>query len=302
MKRGAADLNLLIVLEAILETRSVSKAAERVGLSQPAVSHALTRLRTTFNDQLLIRTPAGMVPTPRAEALAWPIRQALSGLEAILEPQSFDPTTETREFNIAVNNYAAVTLAPAIAARCALEAPNLKLTFRPSGTLNLLELMDRGEISLALTELTPVAERISRNILIEDDYVAVTRAEHPTSARRLSPKLLAQMIHLDITSSTVDQTIDDAFGLHGLSRNVKLRAPLLSTSSILENSDLVAILARNVANAINRTHLLEVRNVPFPRLRLVTEMAWPRRLNDQSAHLWMRNIALDAAQSLQSHI
>src|SRR3954462_7696797 len=110
MKLSTFDLNLLLVFEAILRERSVTKAGERLGLSQPAMSHALNRLRWLLKDQLFVRTPDGMVPTPRADELAQPVRRALSDLQSALDPEEFTPEQADRTFSLAVNNYAAVVL------------------------------------------------------------------------------------------------------------------------------------------------------------------------------------------------
>ena len=116
MKLGALDLNLLVVFDAVMQERSVTRAGRRLGLSQPAMSHALTRLRHMLKDDLFIRSPKGMVPTPRAEQLALPVRAALDRLQQSLEPTQFDPSTATRNFRIAVDNYAAVVLVGPLAA------------------------------------------------------------------------------------------------------------------------------------------------------------------------------------------
>src|SRR5438105_4418569 len=107
MNWGAFDLNLLIVFDAVMQERSVTRAGQRIGLSQPAMSHALSRLRHMLKDELFIRAPDGMVPTPRAEALAQPLRNALSEMQLALEPAAFDPAAAERNFVLALNNYAA---------------------------------------------------------------------------------------------------------------------------------------------------------------------------------------------------
>src|SRR5882672_7488131 len=111
MNWGAFDLNLLIVFDAVMQERSVTRAGSRVGLSQPAMSHALNRLRHMLKDELFVRSPDGMVPTPRAEMLAQPVRDALNEMQLALEPAVFDPASSDRRFRLAVNNYAAVVLA-----------------------------------------------------------------------------------------------------------------------------------------------------------------------------------------------
>ena len=132
-KLHAIDLNLLVVFDAIMRERSVTRAGQRLGLSQPAMSHALTRLRHMLKDELFVRSPNGMVPTPRAEQLATPIRIALDGLQQSLEPVQFEPAKATTTFRIAVDNYAAIVLVAPIAAHVARIAPGVTLEFRPSG-------------------------------------------------------------------------------------------------------------------------------------------------------------------------
>jgi len=133
MNWGAFDLNLLIVFDAVMQDRSVTRAGSRIGLSQPAMSHALNRLRHMLKDELFVRTPDGMVPTPRAEALAQPLRNALSEMQLALEPAAFDPAAADRRFTLAVNNYAAVVLAPPLVAAVSAAAPAVRLDLRPSG-------------------------------------------------------------------------------------------------------------------------------------------------------------------------
>src|SRR5712675_2604319 len=141
---GAIDLNLLVVFDAIMRDRSVTRAGHRLGLSQPAISHALTRLRHMLKDELFVRSPSGMAPTPRAEELATPIRIAPEGLQQSLEPVQFEPSEATRTFHIAVDNYAAIVLVAPLAPRIAKIAPGVTLDFRPSGTLDVLQLLDRS--------------------------------------------------------------------------------------------------------------------------------------------------------------
>src|SRR5882757_4962466 len=123
MNWGAFDLNLLVVFDAVMQERSVTRAGDRLGLSQPAISHALTRLRHMLKDDLFIRSPKGMVPTPRAEQLALPVRTALDGLQRSLEPSQFDPASAQRSFRIAVDNYAALVLAAPLVTRISKAAP-----------------------------------------------------------------------------------------------------------------------------------------------------------------------------------
>src|SRR5437879_5222189 len=151
------------------------------GLSPPAKSHALTRLRHMLKDELFVRSPNGMMPTPRAEELATPIRIALDGLEQSLEPVQFEPAKATATFRIAVDNYAAIVLVAPIAAHIARIAPGVTLDFRPSGTVNVLEQLDRSELHLAIGPSAATGERFSRRRLLQDQFVVVHRKGHPSA-------------------------------------------------------------------------------------------------------------------------
>ena len=144
MNWRAFDLNLLIVFEALMQDGSVTRAGKRLGMSQPAMSHALNRLRYLLKDQLFIRTPKGMVPTPRAEQLALPLRHALAQMQRALEPETFAPTKANRRFSIAINNYAAIVMAAPLVDAVSAAAPLVQLDLRPSGTLDVFDHLDSG--------------------------------------------------------------------------------------------------------------------------------------------------------------
>src|ERR1700694_1267491 len=201
-KLGAIDLNLLVVFDAIMRDRSVTRAGHRLGLSQPAMSHALTRLRHMLKDELFVRSPNGMVPTPRAEELATPIRMALDGLQQSLEPVQFEPSKATATFRIAVDNYAAIVLVAPIAAHVAGIAPGVTLDFRPSGTLNVLELLDRSELHLAIGPAGVQGERFSLRRLLQDQFVVVHRKGNPAArAQEFSTEKLTTLPQLEISSA-----------------------------------------------------------------------------------------------------
>ncbi len=301
MKLTTFDLNLLVVFEAILRERSVTKAGERLGLSQPAMSHALNRLRWMLKDQLFIRTPEGMVPTPRAEQLAHPVRRALGELQSALDPEEFIPAQAERRFTVAVNNYAAVVLAGPITAECAALAPNVRVSLRPSGTLNLPELLDRGELDVAIAALEPPADRFASRVLVEDRYVAVMRRGHPVAHKKLDLEAFAALPHLVISSSGEDLSfVDAALGAAGYARSIALEAPYLSAGTILVQSDMVAVLGGQIAQEFRRAYPIELRDLPFKSPRLHAVMLWHRRFNDQVAHRWLRETMVSVAAHFQT--
>jgi DNA-binding transcriptional LysR family regulator len=227
VKLPAIDLNLLVVFDAVMRERNVTRASRRVGLSQPATSHALTRLRYMLKDDLFIRSPKGMVPTPRAEQSALPIREALDTLQRSLEPTQFDPSTASGRFRIAVDNYAAIVLVGPMVARIARIAPALSLEFLPSGTLDIVDLLDRGELDLAIGSFPEQGERFSHELLLQDEFVAVLRRNHPaTRSRELSIEKFAGLPHLEISSVRhATDFIDEALMQRKLSRRMRCARP-----------------------------------------------------------------------------
>ena len=292
LKLGAIDLNLLVVFDAVMQERNVTRAGQRLGLSQPAISHALTRLRYMLKDDLFIRSPKGMLPTPRAEQLALPVRSALDGLQHSLEPTQFIPSQATRSFRVAVDNYSAVVLVGQLAARIAKIAAAVTLEFRPSGTLNIPDLLDRGELDLAIGPFLEQGERFSRLSLLQDDFVVVLRKDHPaTGTRELSLEKFAALSHLAISSVQYGTDfVDQALARRKLTRRIQLRAPFISAVRILGASDMVSVLQRRVAEELVRYRPLVIRPLPHSSPTLETAMIWPRWLDNQPAHRWLRGI------------
>jgi DNA-binding transcriptional LysR family regulator len=291
VKWGAIDLNLLVVFDAVMQERSVTRAGHRLGLSQPAMSHALTRLRHMMKDDLFVRSPHGMVPTPRAEELALPVRVALDGLQHSLEPPHFDPSTATRSFRIAVDNYAAYVLVAPLVARIAKIAPNVKLDFRPSGTLNVLDLLDRDELDLAIGPFAEKGERFSRQLLLQDKFVAVLRKNHPAVRKQeLSMEKFAALPHLEISSAQhATDVIDEAIARWKLRRRIAVRAPFLSGVQILATSDMVSVFPRRMAEELVRHRPLVICHLSHLSPIIEIAMIWPRRLGNQPAHRWLRD-------------
>jgi DNA-binding transcriptional LysR family regulator len=301
-KLGAVDLNLLVVFDAIMRERSVTRAGQLLGLSQPAMSHALTRLRHVLKDDLFVRSPTGMMPTPRAEELTTPIRVALDGLQQSLEPVEFEVSKATKTFLIAVDNYSAVVLVAPIAAHVARIAPGITLDFRPRGTLNIPELLDRSELDLAIGPFEAQGERFSLKRLLQDQFVVVLRKDHPAAeARKLSMEKLANQPQLEISSAQFGTDLaDDTMKPKGARRSA-MRAPFLSAASILATSDLVSLLPLNVAKSMikSRSNHLVFRRLPRTPKPIEAAMIWPRRLDNQPAHAWLREVIVRVANDFR---
>ncbi len=296
------DLNLLVVFDAVAQERSATRAAARLNMTQPAVSQALARLRSALRDDLFVRTPDGMEPTPYADRLAGPVRAALESMHTALDgAAAFDPTAAERGFSVAVDNRAALVLAAPLATAVAAEAPGVSLDLRPSGTLDLAERLDRGELDLALGGLAAPGERFSDLRLFEDEFAALVRRSHPAAVvdGTVGFDALGAYPHLAL-SSTGEETafVDAELARHGLVRRVSLRAPLLAAAAALAQSDMVAVVGERTARAFARAAPLEVLRLPFASPRLVTAMLWHRRLDDVPAHRWLRGVVLRVARTL----
>jgi len=301
-KLGAIDLNLLVVFDAIMRDRSVTRAGHRLGLSQPAMSHALTRLRHMLKDELFVRSPTGMVPTPRAEELATPIRIALDGLQQSLEPVQFEPSKATATFRIAVDNYAAIVLVAPIAAHVASSAPGVTLDFRPSGTLNVSELLDRSELHLAIGPPGAQGERFSLRRLLQDQFVVVLRKNHPAAkAEEFSTEKLTTLSQLEISSAQFGPDfVETGAGRSKSTARPVMRAPFLSAAQILATSDLISVLPLNVAKNMVGSHHLVFRRLSRSPKPIEAAMMWLRRLDNQPAHAWLRDVIGHVTRDLRA--
>src|SRR6266404_2058746 len=263
------DLNLLTVFDAVMQERNVTRAGKSIGLSQPAMSHALTRLRHLLKDELFVPTRKGMVPTPRAEMLAQSVRHVLSEMQLALEPAA---------------------------------APRVRLDLRPSGTLDVVDLLDRGDLDLAITGIGSPGKRFASVLLLEDPFVMVMRRGHPASRRKLSAAAFAALPHLEISSSLEDTSfIDRWLAERGVARRIALRAPYLSAAALLLHSDLVATLSRRFAQVFVRDHpLLQLCKPPYQSPCVRTVMLWHRRLDGHPAHRWLRDVIVSVTKHLES--
>jgi DNA-binding transcriptional LysR family regulator len=289
---GTVDLNLLIVFDAVMQERNLTRAGKRLGLSQPAASHALARLRQMLHDDLFIRTPDGMRPTPRAEQMAQPVREALRELRITLEPEAFEPASSTREFSLAVNNYAARAIVPALARIVGNLAPRVSLDINPIGMRDVFDHLDAGGMDVALTTLVDGGERFKCVRVMDDDFVALLDGSHPAAEGAVIPaERLADIPHIAITSTGDDTSfIDDALEQRGLARTIATRVPFLSVVLMLVGSDRLAVVPRRVAEDLARICPLVARELPFPSPRIALSMIWHRRLDNHAAHRWLRDM------------
>jgi DNA-binding transcriptional LysR family regulator len=290
MNWNGFDLNLLVVFDAVAHEKNLTRAGQRLGMSQPAVSHALARLRVILKDELFVRTPEGMLPTARAARMAGPARNALRDLRVTLAAPEFDASRSLRRFTIAANTYATHAVIPALARLLALRAPSVVLDVRPVGTRHVLDHLDDGGVELALNTLTEGGNRFKCVGLLDDEYVAILSADNPASFEpTLSIERFAALPHINISSSCEDMRfIDEALAGRELTRAVVATVPLHSLIMMLIGSSALAVVPRRIATDVTAVLPLVMRPLPFVSSRLALSMIWHRRLDKDPDHGWLR--------------
>jgi DNA-binding transcriptional LysR family regulator len=231
-----------------------------------------------LHDDLFIRSPEGMQPTPRAEQMAEPIRDALRVLRLTLEPEEFDVARSVRGFSIVVNNYAARAIVPTLARKVGESAPNVSLDIRPVGMADVLDQLDAGGADVALAQLVDGGERFKCVRVTDDDYVVILDKAHPAAQEpSISIQRFVEIPHVVITSSGDDTSfVDRALEERGFARKVATRVPFLSIVLMLVGADRLSILPRRSANGLSLVCPLVVRELPFPSPRITLSMIWLR--------------------------
>ncbi len=284
------DLNLLKVFDALMQTRSVTAASRKLGLSQPATSHALARLRDHFDDELLVRGSRGMVPTARALSMHPAIRVALEQLEGALESlPSFDPETSTRRFQLGMADYQEFVLLPGLLATLSVRAPRLDLFVLRQFALEGLE---AGAVDLLLGPLR--ADRAPAGLksrpLFDDSFVVIMRRGHPLARRKLTLEAYAGALHAFIApGGTLGGVVDDELAKRGLKRRVALMVPSFAVvAHVIADTDLVCTLPVRVAQRYAELLSLHVTEPPLKVPGFTISMTWHERLDRDPGHAWLR--------------
>jgi len=247
MNLRSIDLNLLVVFDAIYREGNVTRAAKRVGLTQPAASNALSRLRGHLKDELFLRSPEGLRPTPRAEELAPRLRSLLKELEGLLEQQEFDPATAKRTIMIAAVDYFSIVILPSLIRILAREAPGIKVQMLPSIGRST-EALDHGEIDFASSAFGSLPDRFGQTVILDDYYCCLVRMGHPLTKGKVGLRRYANADHLLVSpNGEARGFVDDLLVEAGLTRNIALIANQFAiTPSIIANSDLVITAPKRV--------------------------------------------------------
>ena len=259
------DLNLLRVLDALLRERNVSRAAERLSLSQPAVSNALSRLRELLDDPLLVRVGRAMQPTPRALSLEAPIRDALQQIEHTLNAGDFfNPTSSRQRFVIAVTDYVELICMPALMAHLANVAPGIQLAIRHLTPSLPAEALDDGEVDLVLGRFVDVPTRFHIRRWASETLQVVVRREHPWVGEMLDLDSFLRLRHLWVHGGQTRGMVDQWLEEQGLSRDVVYTTPnYLQAAHIVAQSDLAAVLPTQLARYFAGLLPLRLFDLPF---------------------------------------
>jgi len=281
------DLNLLRLFDAVHRTRNVSRAAELLDLTQPAASQGLGRLRGLVKDPLFVRSAGGVQPTPKAQRLAEPVRQALAMLEQALgESAGFDPARATRTFQLHLSDIGEARFLPELMVALRERAPGVRVETRPLPREQLMEALDAGRVDFAIGFL-PMVRESQRLRLLDDRYVVLLREGHPfTHKRRTGAALLKALGELEFVAVRSHAETLRIVQQCKLQERLRLVTEhFLVLPAIVRATDLAAILPRNIARGFAGYAIVEP---PFPQRDFTVSLHWSRRFEADPGNRWLR--------------
>jgi len=285
------DLNLLRVFARLHELRRVSKVADDLGLTQPAVSNALARLRKALGDPLFVATPQGMAPTPYASQLAPTVAQSLGAIGAALAPRRrFAPAASEREFRLGMSDIGEIYFLPTLVQGLAEAAPGVTLTTVRNTAVDLKEAMQSGQVDLAIGLLPQLRGGFHQRELFIQRYVCLFRAGHALAQRRLTRAVFERAEHLVVVSAgTGHHRVDEELRRQGIERRVRLTVPhFVAIGHILASTDLVATVPERLAQRLAGPFGLLWRSHPATLPQAPIRMFWHRRAHADEGHRWLR--------------
>ena len=287
------DLNLFVAFQALYRERSVTKAAEQLGLTQPAMSHKLRRLRDALNDPLFVSSPQGLLPTPTAEALSPIVHEALSALDSAVGATHFDPATSERHFVLQMADLAEMMVLPKALRLLQEEAPGVTLEVVPPGP-RTGEALERGDVDLGFGAgmSLPGSARTTR--LTTDGFVVLSRTGHPATADGLTMQAYLEANHVVVAPRGGPRTfVDQALEAAGHRRKIACRLRRFVTAPFLvAESDNLFTAPRSLYRTLKDRLPLEAHDVPFTIEPVVISMFWHERMHSDPGHIWMRELAM----------
>lgn len=285
------DVKLLLAFDALIVERGVTRAAQRLGLTQQGLSGQLAKMRALFDDPLFVREGGGVAPTPQAEQLYPQVLAALSGLRALVETPSFEPHSFDGVVAVAASDYAIAVILPPLLLRLRTEAPKLHLAVRPlnSATLGLEMRERRIDLALTLPQFSPPGLRSQR--LFKERYIGAVRADHPLASDRVTIDRFCAYRHLLVSPDKGDfyGPTDAALAAQGRRRDIAVVVPSFAVvADILASTDLIAVLPERLLAQPNQP--LHMFAPPVGVAGFDLYGFWPERLHADPLHRWFRKV------------
>lgn len=294
------DLNLVRAFVAIYETKSVTQAAERLDLTQPTISHALSKLRDLYGDRLFSRGSVGLVPTAIAERVYEHLSVALIAIEGTVDSRSsFEPLTSTRRFRIALSDIGLLFFTPPLLRRFQRVAPRIQVEFvQLSDTL--LDDLARGTLDLAIGTLPTLHSHTRNELIFHESYACLVAQGYPGAEQGIDLETFSHARHVMVTSpSSGHALIDGVLAERGVQRNVVALVPQFSVlPSLVEDSDLVVILPKRVAQLFESQRRVKTVDLPVAIPEFDVRLHWHLRQDGSPAHTWLRTEVMKALEGL----
>jgi DNA-binding transcriptional LysR family regulator len=286
------DLNLLVALEALIAERNVTKAAQRLNLSQPALSAQLNRLRDIFGDQLLTPAQRGMIPTERAIELEAPLHAALEQIRRVVADRApFDPVTAEATISIAASDYVQYAVLMPLTLALVREAPNMRLSWQPIDGRTIGDQLERGVVDLGIMTPTTAPEHLLSRKIFDERYVCIARRNHPRIRRALNLETFCNIAHVMVSPRGGGFTGATDVALSKLERKRRVAlsvSSFLMVPEVVARSDLIGIIpARLVRDRADRLQILEP---PIPIDGFTTSVIWHERTAGQPALRWLKDL------------
>jgi DNA-binding transcriptional LysR family regulator len=290
----------LTIFEAVMTELNVSRAAEYLQMTQPAVSHALRRLRRITNDELFIKVPSGVSPTPKALEMWKPIQSGLTHIRQALKSETFDPATATQTFTISTADSTAILLLPKLIPYLEQTAPNVNLRIVPNTNINAPSLLEQAEIDIAIGRFFTPSFRLRTQNLYVDSYVCVMRRQHPLASKNLTLARYVEAKHL-LISLTGEATgfIDHMLQEKGLKRRIALTVNQFALApKLIANSDLISVLPLRILHKCGLEEQLHMVPLPIEVAPAIVQIMWHERKQRDPAHEWLRSLLLNICKNL----
>jgi DNA-binding transcriptional LysR family regulator len=294
----AVDLNLLKAFDAILTEGAVTRAGARIGLSQPAMSAALVRLRDLFDDRLFVRTPGGMEPTARARELAIPIQHALQEIaDALRKSPEFDPASARRTFVVGMTEYAEIALVEKLTELLRQQGDSIDLRLRSIAMIEYLELLDDGGIDAFVGHADRVPPRFLSTSLLQDPLVLLARRGHPIFKTPIGVEDLVRWPQILVSpTGEARGAVDPILKQQGIERRVAMTVgSYLGIPLALQSSDLTSNVPEQIAARLSKVLPLRSASLPFRHI-VASTLVWHSRNESDRAQVWLRRLIREAAQ------